>query len=230
LIRNYESVSSKQERIRLLLDAARGAFFNPERADLVSAVGDLTSSEALLKLEKRMLADPDGRQILLDRPRVTPETWDIDELLTLPGDTFGYHYANWMSKHHYSSDERPKVKYVPNLQHAYIIQRYKEVHDSIHVLLGYNTTVAEEVAVKWFEMVHTGLPLTAFSSFTGPLMLLYRRDLNAADAFFRVYLPHILENSQRQHKLYLNVYFERNFETKIDDLRKQIGIKPFVVR
>ena len=57
-----------------------------------------------------------------------------------------------MEFHHYSSEERPKVKYVPNMQHAYIIQRYKETHDCMHVLLGYNTSVAEEVAVKWFEM------------------------------------------------------------------------------
>ena len=99
-----------------------------------------------------------------------------------------------MSFHQYSADERPKVKYVGNVQHAYIIQRYKETHDCMHVLLGYNTTVAEEVAVKWFEMAQTGLPLTAFSSFTGPLMLLLRRDCDEANAFFKVYLPHILQN------------------------------------
>jgi len=110
---------------------------------------------------------------------VTPETWNLDELLTLPDDTFGYQYASWMSNLGYSSAERPLVKYVPNLEHAYIIQRYKEVHDTAHTLLGYNTSVEEEIAIKWFEMAQTGLPLTALSSFVGPLNLVLKRDFEA---------------------------------------------------
>ena len=80
------------------------------------------------------------------------DSWNIDELLTLPDETFGHEYARFMSDHGYTADERPLVKYVPNLEHAYILQRYKEVHDMAHVLLGYDTSVAEEIAVKWFEM------------------------------------------------------------------------------
>ena len=99
----------------------------------------------------------------------------------------------------------------------------------MHVLLNYNTTVAEEIAVKWFEMVQTGLPLTAFSSFTGPLMLFMQRDLNSANTFFNVYLPHILSNVKSQQKLFLNVYFEKEFETKLAVLRREIGIKPLII-
>ena len=53
----------------------------------------------------------------------------------------------------YSAKERPLVKYVQNIEHAYIMQRYREIHDCTHVLLGYGTSVEEELAVKWFEMV-----------------------------------------------------------------------------
>ena len=80
----------------------------------------------------------------------------------------------------------------------------------MHVLLGYNTSVAEEVAVKWFEMAQTGLPLTAFSSFTGPLMLLARRDVESTNAFFKIYLPHILGNvHSTKDKFFLNTYYEK---------------------
>ena len=88
-----------------------------------------------------------------EKPRVTPETWNLEKLLALPEGTFGHEYAFFMSSHGYTSAERPLVKYVPDLEHAYILQRYKEVHDSTHVLLGYGTTVTDEIAVKWFEMV-----------------------------------------------------------------------------
>ena len=68
-----------------------------------------------------MEADEEGRAILADKPRVTPATWDLNRLLTLPQGTFGHEYAFWMSSHGYTSDERPLVKYVPNLEHAYIL-------------------------------------------------------------------------------------------------------------
>ena len=53
----------------------------------------------------------------------------------------------------FSSDDRPKVKFIPDLELAYIMQRYKETHDILHVLLGFDISVAEELAVKWFEMI-----------------------------------------------------------------------------
>ncbi len=43
-----------------------------------------------------MLADPSGKQILLDKPRVTNETWDKEKLISLPENTFGHQYAKWM--------------------------------------------------------------------------------------------------------------------------------------
>ena len=124
-----------------------------------------------------MEADEEGRQILEDKPRVNSQTWNLEELLRLPEGTFGHEYAFFMTSHGYTSDERPLVKYVPDLEHAYILQRYKEVHDVAHVLLGYGTSVTEEIAVKWFEMMQTGLPMSALSAFVGPLnLVLVQRD------------------------------------------------------
>ena len=156
-----------------------GALQDPTRADLVSKCGDLSSHVALEKIRKKMEADEEGRAILRDKPRVTPVTWNVDDLLSLPDGTFGHEYAFFMHSHGYSSTERPVVKYVPNIEHAYILQRYKEVHDMAHVLLGYGTTVTEEIAIKWFEMIQTELPMSALSAFVGPLnLILFQRDID----------------------------------------------------
>jgi ubiquinone biosynthesis protein COQ4 len=37
-----------------------------------------------------------------------------------------------MRKETFSADERPVVKYIPDLELAYIIQRYREVSEKIH--------------------------------------------------------------------------------------------------
>lgn len=65
-----------------------------------------------------------------------------------------------MKDRDFTSDERPIVKYIPDLELAYVYQRYKEVieyfllqiHDFIHVLLMYDVSVYDEIVVKWFEM------------------------------------------------------------------------------
>lgn len=46
-----------------------------------------------------------------------------------------------------------------------------QVHDFWHVLSGLPPTVVGEIALKWFEMMQTGLPVTALSAFVGPLRL-----------------------------------------------------------
>ena len=105
------------------------------------------------------------------------------------------------------------------MEHAYILQRYKEVHDFVHVLLGYSTTVAEEVAIKWFEMTQTELPMNALVAFLGPIQLLVKsRDIAEFNKLMGVFVPHILLNA-RTSGFYMNVYFEKHFETPLDELR-----------
>lgn len=66
-----------------------------------------------------------------------------------------------MESHDFSADERPLAKYIPDLELAYVYQRYKEVHDYLHTLLGYGIEVEDELAIKWFEMAQTGLPVSS---------------------------------------------------------------------
>lgn len=94
-------------------------------------------------------------------------------MLLMESTSFGYQYASWMSKHSFDSESRPVAKYVQDLELAYIIQRYREIHDALHVLLGYDVSVSEELAVKWYEMSKLGLPSAALASFFGPANLLY---------------------------------------------------------
>jgi ubiquinone biosynthesis protein COQ4 len=48
---------------------------------------------------------------------------------------------------------------------------HEQVHDFWHVLCGLPPTVLGELALKWVEMVQTGLPVAAFSGLFGPLAL-----------------------------------------------------------
>ena len=74
--------------------------------------------------------DPEGSTILKERPRVNETTWNQKELLALPENSFGHHYAKWMGKFQFTPEDRTPCKYVPDLELAYIMQRYREVNES----------------------------------------------------------------------------------------------------
>ena len=139
-----------------------------------------------------------------------------------------------MLKNGFSSNDRPVCQVIQDVELAYVMQRYREIHDTIHVLLGYGVTVPEELAVKWFEMSTLGLPLGALSSISSPLILL-NRSLKAQNTepmtlYFTKYLPHVNKCILNQKALQssdsflMNVYFEREFETDIGELRGRTGI------
>jgi hypothetical protein len=47
-------------------------------------------------------------------------------------------------------DSRRPVRFVDDEELAYVAQRYREIHDFIHVVLGMDSiSVHDEIAVKW---------------------------------------------------------------------------------
>lgn len=71
--------------------------------------------------------DEVGRKVLEEKPRVNEETWNQEKLLAMPENTFGHHYGQWMSRFKFTPEDRTPTKYVPDLELAYIMQRYREV-------------------------------------------------------------------------------------------------------
>ena len=68
-------------------------------------------------------------------------------------------------------DERLPVEFVDDVELAYIMRRYREIHDITHVVLGMNTNMIGEVAVKVFEGIQTGLPMCVSGGILGTLRL-----------------------------------------------------------
>lgn len=56
-------------------------------------------------------------------------------------------------------DSRDHVKFIDDIELAYVMQRYREVHDIFHAVLVMPTTMLGEVTVKWVEALQTRLPM-----------------------------------------------------------------------
>ena len=102
------------------------------------------------------------------------------------------------------------------------MMRYRQNHDFVHTLLALDTSVFSEIVIKWFEMIQTGLPMTALSSFVGP----FRLSRAEREVLFEVYAPWAIRSARNSTYL-MNVLYESHFHEDIDELRQRLSIEPF---
>ncbi|KAL5036499.1 hypothetical protein BDV3_005175 [Batrachochytrium dendrobatidis] len=210
-----------------LLIGTRAAFTalrDPTRADMVAALGEVTGHTVLKRIRDRMLLDKTGRRILRERPVINSKMVDLNRLRSLAPTTFGRSYVEFLDKHHVTPDSRDQVKYIDDQELAYVMLRYRQVHDFWHTLLDMPITVEAEIAVKWFEFMQTGLPVTFLSALVGPLRL----SQHEREHLFNHYVPWAVHNGGNCSYL-MNVMYEDLFELDQDVVLEHLGITPISV-
>ncbi|XP_072908228.1 ubiquinone biosynthesis protein COQ4 homolog, mitochondrial [Hemitrygon akajei] len=205
--------------------AAGSAFmslYDPYRHDMVAVLSETTGQLAIRKLRDKMKNDVEGYRILQERPRINTSTLDLTSLRELPEGTFGKEYVRFLDVNRVTPDSRMPVKFVDDEELAYVIQRYREVHDFMHTLLGMPTNMLGEVAVKWFEAVQTGLPMCILGAVFGP----FRISARNIQILTRDLIPWAVRCGRAAHCV-LNIYYENRWEQNLQSLREEIGILPF---
>ena len=207
---------------KLLLSIGSGvtAIIDPYRHDLVADFGETTGDLALRWMHGKMLADKEGKRILDDKPRLRSDTIDYDRLKSLPENTFGYHYSKFYSDNKVSPDTRRQVQFVDDVELAFVMQRYRELHDVFHTILNQPTTIKGEFTVKAFEAVQTRLPLCILGAMIGPLRLQNKERLE----YISRDLPWALRCG-KESKFLMNIFFEDRFDQDIFELRSELNIK-----
>lgn len=206
----------------LFLFAGSGiaAVLNPRRPDLVAVFGEASAEPyTVRRLRDGMLADPVGRRILRERPRITSTSLDLARLRALPPNTLGSEYVRWLDAEGVSPDTRATVRYISDPECAYVMQRYRECHDFYHAVTGLPVVMEGEVAVKAFEFSNMGIPMTGLAALSEPFKLRPGQQQRLRD----IYIPWAVANGLRA-KLLLNVYWEEQLERDADELRAELGI------
>lgn len=208
------------ERAGLAIGSALWSFFDPTRGDLIAVVGETTAQPYFIyKLRDAMLANPTGRRILRDRPRITSKTLSMEYLRSLPANTVGRAYVNWLDREGVTPDTRSQVRYIDNEECAYVMQRYRESHDFYHAVTGLPIVREGEIALKAFEFANTGLPMTGLS--VGSVATLKKKE---RQRFWGIYGPWAFRNGVRSADV-INVYWEEELENDVEDLRNRLGIE-----
>ncbi|KAJ3374685.1 Ubiquinone biosynthesis protein [Allomyces arbusculus] len=210
------------EKVLLTVGGGLKALHDPLRADMVAAVGETTGRAALVRLRDQMLRSSTGRRILRERPIITSETFPPARLEALPESTLGgAYYHGFMQKHGYVPESRVPVHFIDDAELAYVMLRYRQVHDLWHAMTGLPPTVEGELALKAFEFAQTGLPMTALGAALGPVLLSHRERARLVST----YLPWAVMAGTRAKPL-MNVYYEEVLEEDLDALRKELRVTP----
>ncbi|GFR58040.1 ubiquinone biosynthesis protein COQ4 homolog, mitochondrial [Elysia marginata] len=209
------------QKTLLAVGSGIACMINPARDDMICALGETTGPMALRYMQRKMLADPEGRQILEDKPLITTDTVDVDYLGTLPEGTFGKEYWHFLEENNFNPDARRPVNFIDDPDLVYVMLRYRQCHDLTHTLLGMPPNMLGEVAVKWFEAIQTGLPMCVTAALFGPLRLGPKH----RQKYRNIYLQWAMRSALRS-KFLLNVYFEKHWETDITELRHQLNLEP----
>jgi ubiquinone biosynthesis protein COQ4 len=208
---------------RSLLIAGSGliALFKPSRGDMVATFGETTADCTLNKMKNKMLNDPEGLLILKERPIINTKTISLDYLSKLPDNTFGKHYYKLLERDMITPDSRNPVNFIEDEEMAYVMKRYREIHDFTHCLLGMRTNLVGEVTVKWFEAIQYDLPMCWLGGMFGSLRLRPKD----SKTYLNYYLPWVIDNAINCKPL-ITVYFEKYFEVPMDELRQQLNLIP----
>ncbi|XP_061590110.1 ubiquinone biosynthesis protein COQ4 homolog, mitochondrial isoform X2 [Cololabis saira] len=213
--------TSPFQKALLAVGSGVAALQDPYRHDMVAVLAETTGHLALRNLRDRMRNDPEGSAILIERPRIRLSTLDLSKMASLPNGTFGREYLRFLEDNNVTPDSRVEVKFVDNEELAYVMLRYREVHDLLHTLLGMPTNMLGEVAVKWFEAAQTGLPMCALGAVLGPLRL----NASRLQSLFTSLGPWALRNGSHA-RCVLSIFYERRWEQSLEDLRQELNIEP----
>lgn len=207
------------QQAAVALGSAVGALLDPRRADLIAALGETTGKPAYERVLERMKQSPEGRAVLLERPRVISakvgHAWD------LPENTFGAAYARFMGSRNFSPDDRPPVRFMETDELAYVAMRAREVHDFWHTLFGLPTNLIGESALKVIEFEQMHLPMCLLSVVGGTARFSERQ----RKLFYQHYFPWAIRAGMQCTDL-MCVYYEQHFEEDLEDVRRKWVIVP----
>ncbi|XP_068409677.1 ubiquinone biosynthesis protein COQ4 homolog, mitochondrial isoform X2 [Eschrichtius robustus] len=88
--------TSPLQKALLAAGSAGMALYDPYRHDMVAVLGETTGCRTLKVLRDQMRRDPEGAQILQERPRISLSTLDLGKLRSLPEGSLGREYLRFL--------------------------------------------------------------------------------------------------------------------------------------
>ena len=209
---------STLDRLRVGLGALANLVRDPDNTRQIFVMAVVLDRDHIPQTLFRFLTEPGGLELMRDQPVIDSTTLDVEALAALPAGTLGHAYASHLLDNDLDADLFQAPPGVPPVV-AYFGKRFRQTHDIWHVLTGYPTDVAGEIALQAFTFGQLGTPAPGLASITGALRWGLRDPLvarRAWDAYGR----------GKQAQFLLAIRWEELWAERLDALRDRFRIAP----
>lgn len=200
--------------VRVLADSDR-------TQDIMTAEEITAQAQLRYLLDRGVMDTPEGRDLTRDKPDFAD--LDMAALRQLPAGSLGGALARFHEENNLKSDiYMVPASYTPDPEAAFLMQRLRHAHDVWHVLTGLGVQGHEEILLHAFSLAQTGLPSSIALMALGSVkhMLLEGRLRTFVFGMRRAY-----DHGRRATSL-LPVYWERHWETPVEEIRARYGVVP----
>ncbi|CDJ61207.1 ubiquinone biosynthesis protein COQ4, putative [Eimeria maxima] len=165
------SAANKPERVLKAFewvegeDSSRKKEGGPLGAPDIGSAGDASGSPLNGREEGRernaARESDEGREVLEQRLLLDGRFINYDALRRLPKNTLGYKLMHFLDSNSLHAGHRQPVRFVEDEELAYVLTRYRQLHDVMHAAFDLGISIEAEISLKLIEFYQTGLPLSA---------------------------------------------------------------------
>ena len=158
------------ERWKRAFTALAAVLRDPDRTDQVLVFSTYANAGSMRDRIHRFLDHPAGALLYREHRTIDAHSVDLAALAALPEGTLGRAYANFLDSRGLTPDifEHPPDN-ISSPAMAYVIQRLRQTHDLWHVVTGYDTDPASEVALQAFTFGQLRAPSSGILALLGTL-------------------------------------------------------------
>jgi len=207
------------------IQAIRRLIADPEQTHEVFTIIRALSGNALQRGYERFAATPVGGHVLREQIDLLPTLQDRDRLQTLPGDSLGRRYLQFVTTENLSANglvDASDAADISELQGgiARFATRQRDMHDLWHTLTGYGRDTLGELCLLCFTYAQTRNRGIGFICLVGAGKLSREYGSGVYRAAWRAY-----RDGRRAAWLPAQDW-EAMLSQPIDALRQQLGIHP----
>ncbi|MFT7580989.1 MAG: ubiquinone biosynthesis protein COQ4 [Myxococcota bacterium] len=189
---------------------------DPEDTEQVFLLSLMLNRRVMPAFLRRFAAHPGGARLLAETPSIDSSQIDYAALAELPATTLGGAYARFLEHNQLDADFFQAPPGLPD-DIAYLVKRMRQSHDLWHVVTGYTTSVADEIALQAFVYAQTRMPSPLMIAAFGTARFLL------ADRAARLGAWRGYRRGREAHWL-VPVRWEELWESPLHDVRTKLGI------
>jgi ubiquinone biosynthesis protein COQ4 len=159
---------SSFDRARLAARALRALLADPNDTTQVFLLGMSLNASQFPEFFVRFAVDERGAALLREQPAIDSAHVDFAALRRLPPTTLGGAYIAYLAENGLDPDVFQAPPGLPSMV-AFVAKRMRQSHDLWHVLTGYRTDVAGEIALQAFTSAQVHLPVSLVIGVAGTI-------------------------------------------------------------